>query len=146
MRASIVSNSMPTSETRTYRSITNPLSRIRSSTSASPLGLGARCTPPLVAKAVLVIVHPSLRRSMPLRFQAFAFDLEFDFDFDFELEFERDLVDFLLVLLFEDPFVDRPFELLRLRLRLGCRRFGLGFSSGSSSSASSSSSGSSSSS
>jgi hypothetical protein len=43
MRASIVTSSMPITATRTYTSITSPLSRISSTTSASPLGLGARC-------------------------------------------------------------------------------------------------------
>src|SRR3954454_13009325 len=43
IRASIVISSIPITAMRTYASITRPLSRIRSTTSASPLGLGARC-------------------------------------------------------------------------------------------------------
>src|SRR6476619_1520414 len=43
IRASIVISSIPITAIRTYASITSPLSRIRSTTSASPLGLGARC-------------------------------------------------------------------------------------------------------
>jgi hypothetical protein len=43
IRASIVISSIPITATRTYASITSPLSRIRSTTSANPLGLGARC-------------------------------------------------------------------------------------------------------
>src|SRR3954453_20477727 len=53
----MTSSSIPTSETRTYRSMTRPLSRIRSMTSANPLGFGARVTPPppLVVRAVVLI-------------------------------------------------------------------------------------------
>src|SRR5689334_8037130 len=44
MRASTVTRSMPTSETRTHASITIPLSRTRSSTSIRELPLGERST------------------------------------------------------------------------------------------------------
>src|SRR3954452_14873507 len=43
IRASIVISSIPITAIRTYASITRRLSRIRSTTSASPLGLRARC-------------------------------------------------------------------------------------------------------
>src|ERR671935_23506 len=42
IRASIVSSSIPMTDTRMKASSTKPLSRMRSTTSASPLGLGAR--------------------------------------------------------------------------------------------------------
>src|SRR4051794_38494323 len=54
MRASIVSTSMPTSETRTYASITSPLSRMMSITSARPLGLGRSRYPRGVAVATAI--------------------------------------------------------------------------------------------
>src|SRR2546422_2938360 len=44
MRASTVTRSIPTSETRTHASITIPLSRTRSSTSMRELPLGERST------------------------------------------------------------------------------------------------------
>ena len=44
MRASTVTRSIPTSETRTHASITIPLSRTRSSTSMRELPLGVRST------------------------------------------------------------------------------------------------------
>src|SRR3979411_1296645 len=44
MRASIVTRSMPTRETRTHASMTMPLSRTRSRTSISELPLGERST------------------------------------------------------------------------------------------------------
>src|SRR3954453_19468284 len=60
MRASTVSSSMPTSETRTYRSMTRPLSRMRSMTSASPLGLGERIAPPPLRGVIAVVAMVDL--------------------------------------------------------------------------------------
>src|SRR5215216_2465207 len=47
MRASIVRISIPISDTRTKASMTRPLSRITSTTSASPLGRGRSRYPPV---------------------------------------------------------------------------------------------------
>src|SRR4051794_31649519 len=56
IRASIVSSSMPTSETRTYASTTSPLSRMMSITSAKPLGRGRSRYPPRGAVAIAIEV------------------------------------------------------------------------------------------
>src|SRR5436305_1054002 len=53
MRASMVRSSIPTNATRTYASITIPLSRITSMTSASPLGRGRSMYPRGVAAIVI---------------------------------------------------------------------------------------------
>src|SRR5436190_7422059 len=47
--------------------MTRPLSRIRSTTSASPVGLGARCTPPAPRGAIAVpgMIRPPLYRDRP---------------------------------------------------------------------------------
>src|SRR4051812_937622 len=60
MRASTVSSSIPTSETGTYRSMTRPLSRMRSMTSASPLGLGERIAPPPLRVVIAVVAMVDL--------------------------------------------------------------------------------------
>src|SRR5579875_1660995 len=65
-RVSMVSTSMPTSDTRTYASRTNPLSRIVSMTSASPDDDGP---PPAGRTAVVIdsLSHQSSVRSQGLR-------------------------------------------------------------------------------
>src|SRR4051794_30637463 len=66
MRASIVSTSMPTSETRTYASITSPLSRMMSITSARPLGLGRSRYPPRGVAVATAIASLRSRSSLLL--------------------------------------------------------------------------------
>src|SRR3954452_279130 len=59
--ASIVRISIPISDTRTKASITRPLSRITSITSASPLGRGRSRYPRGVAVVIAVMALPPLR-------------------------------------------------------------------------------------
>src|SRR5215467_9126638 len=61
----MVTSSMPTSDTRTYASMTSPLSRIVSMTSARPDGDGAPPGPP--GCIALTIGLPSVTRSLILR-------------------------------------------------------------------------------
>src|SRR3954451_17427183 len=66
MRASIVRISIPIRETRTYASITRPLSRITSITSARPLGRGRSMYPRGVV-AIAITSPPRLEARLPSR-------------------------------------------------------------------------------
>src|SRR5256885_16598057 len=77
--------------------MTRPLSRIRSTTSASPLGWGARATPPPVPLVVRAVVAMSLP---PYFERPRADDLERD-----EPLFDEPRLD---VPLFDEPLFDEP--------------------------------------
>src|SRR5947207_3006880 len=114
-------------------SITRPLSRIRSTTSARPVGCGARCTPPptplLVMAVVAIVLLPQLERPRPdddlLRDEPLFDERPPPFELDDE---RRLLCDEELPLFFDEPRLrlreDELLLLLLLRLPLLDERFG----------------------